>query len=201
VVDNYKPHIQIEPEWEVVELGGICKPEYGFTDAAKDEGDVRFIRITDISPNGKLISSDMKFITLSSESEKYLLNDGDLLLARTGATFGKTMIFKEEYKAIFASFLIRLKFPSEMILPYYYWVFAQSDNYWNQANQLVTGGGQPQFNGNAIKQIIIPFPPLEIQNQIIERIEKEQALVNANKELIAIFEQKIKDKIASVWGE
>jgi type I restriction enzyme M protein len=46
----------------------------------------------------------------------------------------------------------------------------------------------------------IPFPTIEIQHLIISQIQKEQALVNANKQLIEIFEQKIKDKIAKVWG-
>ena len=61
------------------------------------------------------------------------------------------MIFKEDYPAVFASFLIRLRFPKDRVHPRYYWVFAQSDGYWNQANALMTGGGQPQFNGNALK--------------------------------------------------
>ena len=171
-------------DYEIVELGDVCKPEYGFTDRAQDSGDVRFIRITDISSNGELIQNDMKFIQLSSDSKKYLLNKGDLLVARTGATFGKTMIFKENYQAVFASFLIRLNFNPETILPYYYWIFAQSDNYWNQANQLMTGGGQPQFNGNAIKQLKIPLPPLEIQKEIVAEIEGYQKIIDGARAVV-----------------
>jgi len=52
-----------------------------------------------------------------------------------------------------------------------------------------------------LKNAIIPLPDIEIQHQIVAQIEKEQELVNANKELIKIFEQKIKDRIAKVWGE
>ena len=47
---------------------------------------------------------------------------------------------------------------------------------------------------------MIVIPTLQIQKDIISQIEKEQALVNANEELIEIFEQKIKDRIAKVWG-
>jgi len=179
-------------DYEIVELGDVCKPEYGFTDRAQDRGDARFIRITDISPNGELIQNDMKFIQLSSNSEKYLLNKGDLLVARTGATFGKTMIFKENYQAVFASFLIRLKFHPEIILPYYYWIFAQSDNYWNQANQLVTGGGQPQFNGNAIKQLKIPLPPLEIQKEIVAEIEGYQKIIDGARAVVENYKPHIR---------
>ena len=65
VVENYKPKIEIDSDWEIVELGEVAKPEYGFTEKAKDEGDARFIRITDIGSDGKLISSDAKYIDLT----------------------------------------------------------------------------------------------------------------------------------------
>jgi len=45
------------------------------------------------------------------------------------------------------------------------------------------------------------LPPLSIQQEIVARIEAEQKLVEANKRLIKIYEQKIKDKINEVWGE
>ena len=179
----------------------LQKPEYGFTERAKDDGNARFIRITDIGSDGKLIETDAKYIDLTKEAEKSIVKRNDILLARTGATYGKTMIFEEDYLAVFASFLMRLNFNSNKVFPKYYWVFAQSENYLIQAASLMTGGGQPQFNGNAIIKIKIPLPPLEIQHQIVYQIEKEINLVNSNKSLIEIFEQKIKDRIAKVWGE
>jgi len=201
VLDHYRPHIPIHPEWPMVELGEITKPEYGFTEKAAEQGDARFVRITDISQDGKLRAEDPKFITLTKEARESLLSNGDILVARTGATFGKTMIFEEDYPAVFASFLIRLRFPKNRVHPRYYWVFAQSDLYWNQANALMTGGGQPQFNGNALKQVKIPLPPLATQHAIVAEIEAEQALVAANRELIARFEKKIQATLARVWGE
>jgi type I restriction enzyme M protein len=201
VLDHYRPHIPIHPDWPMVELGEITKPEYGFTEKASEQGDARFVRITDISEDGKLRSEGPKFITLTKEARESLLSGGDILVARTGATFGKTMIFEEDYPAVFASFLIRLRFPKDRVHPRYYWVFAQSDLYWNQANALMTGGGQPQFNGNALVQVKIPLPPLATQQAIVAEIEAEQALVAANRELITRFEQKIHATLARVWGD
>ena len=201
VAENWKPRIKINPDWQMVRLGEVCTPEYGYTDTAKDSANTRFIRITDIDSDGAIINSEPKFINISKNAEKYILQKGDLLVARTGATFGKTALFKEDGLAVFASFLIRLKFPKNKILPEFYWVFSWSLDYWNQANNLVTGGGQPQFNGNAIKQIQIPLPPLETQKEIIAKIEKEQKMVEECKKLIIIHEQKIKNRIAEVWGE
>lgn len=201
VLDHYRPHIPIHPDWPMVELDEITKPEYGFTEKAAETGDARFVRITDIAADGTLRREDAKFVTLTNEARESLLTKGDILVARTGATYGKTMIFEEDYPAVFASFLIRLRFPKGRVHPRYYWVFAQSDLYWNQANALMTGGGQPQFNGNALVQVKIPLPPLATQQAIVAEIEAEQALVAANRELITRFEQKIQATLARIWGE
>jgi restriction endonuclease S subunit len=138
---------------------------------------------------------------LNQEARDSLLAKGDILVARTGATYGKTMIFEEDYPAVFASFLIRLRFPKDRVHPRYYWVFAQSDLYWNQARMLMTGGGQPQFNGNALVQVKIPLPPMPTQQAIVAEIEAEQALVAANRELITRFQKKIQATLARIWGE
>jgi type I restriction enzyme M protein len=104
------------------------------------------------------------------------------------------------YAAVFASYLIRIRFPSERVLPRFYWAYAQSEGYWAQANSLMTGGGQPQFNGNALGKVKVPVPPIDTQQAIVAEIEAEHALVNANRDLIARFEKKIEAAIARVWG-
>ena len=60
----------------------------------------------------------------------------------------------------------------------YYWHFAQSDLYWDQANKLVSTGGQPQFNSNALKQVIITIPSLEKQEQIVELLDRFDGICN-----------------------
>jgi len=176
--ERYRASSQSKRRFPLVELGTICKPEYGFTATAAEKGDVRFVRITDIAPDGRLRKEDPKYISLTRDSEQYLLKKGDLLVARTGATFGKTMLFDEDYPAVFASYLIRLRFPQDRLLPEFYWAFAQTEKYWEQARALVTGGGQPQFNGNALTQLQIPLPPLEVQQEIVAEIEGYQKVID-----------------------
>ena len=199
VIDNYRPHIHIDPDWPVVAVGDIASPEYGFTATANEQGDTRFIRITDITKGGTLSSEVPKFINLTDAARKSLLAKGDVLVARTGATYGKTMLFDEDQQAAFASYLIRLRFPPDLIHSAYYWAFAQSDSYWTQARALVTGGGQQQFNGNAIKQVRLPLPPLPIQEAIVSELDAERVLVAVNRELIDRFEQKIESSITRIW--
>ena len=173
-----------EVKWKT--LGGIGEFAYGYAAKAQDNGNARFVRITDINTNGKLSPVDSMYVDISEENVKYILKKDDLLMARTGATFGKTMIFEEDYPAIYAGFLIKLSLDKKTINPKYYWHFAQSDFFWNQANKLVSGGGQPQFNANALKQVKLPIPypddpekSLAEQARIVAILDKFDALTSS----------------------
>lgn len=157
-------------------LGDIAKFTYGYTDKAKNAGDVRFIRITDINDSGYLSPSDAKYIDLTEESKKYLLKKGDLLLARTGATYGKTLFFDSDEPAVYASFLIRIVLDNAVIRNRYYWHFSKSSLYWEQAEKYVSKGGQQQFNANAISRVKIPIPSLEVQDRIINVLDNFDAI-------------------------
>lgn len=200
VIDNWKPTFTVKPNWPKVKLSDVCKLIYGFTDSAKDTGDTRYIRITDIDNNGYLKGTDIKYVNKNAENTKYLLKKNDLVVARTGATFGKTLLYREDTPAIYASYLIKLDFDSSKVYNPYYWAFTSSSDYWKQANNLVSGGGQPQFNANAIQEILIPLPSIDEQKKIVEQIKREEEYINTCKEYVAHFKQKITDKIQSIWS-
>lgn len=161
-----------------MKLGDIAKFTYGYTDKAKDFGNARFIRITDITEDGCLNSQGAKYINLTADSKKYLLNYGDLLLARTGATYGKTLYFSSDIPAVYASFLIKITLDNNIISNRFYWHFSKSRLYWEQAEKLVSQGGQQQFNTNAVSRVNIPVPPLEIQKRIVGILDRFDALCN-----------------------
>src|ERR1039458_6351700 len=71
--ERYRVGTATNHRFPQVELGSICKPEYGFTASAEDKGDARFVRITDIGPDGRIRKDEPKFIRLTVESEPYLL--------------------------------------------------------------------------------------------------------------------------------
>lgn len=66
----------------------------------------------------------------------------------------------------------------DVLLPGFYWHFAQSSAYWSQAESLVSRGGQPQFNANVLKLIRLPIPPLDEQRRIVATLDQFDALVN-----------------------
>lgn len=163
-------------------LSEICSFIYGYTEKAKDEGNARFVRITDILETGYLNPEEAKYINLTSECEKYLLKKGDLLTARAGATYGKTLYFDEDYPAVYASYLIKLNLDNNLILNRYYWHFTKSSYYWKQANKLAVGGAQPNLNANSLAKIVVPLPPLDAQKRIVDILDKFDQYCNSLQE-------------------
>ena len=159
-------------------ISDIATFRYGYTTSAATSGDARYIRITDISDDGKLNPLDAKYTCISTENKEYLLKRDDLVMARTGATYGKTLCYNMDTPAIYASFLIKIQVDETQMLPRFYWHFTRTPEYWGQANRLVTKGGQPQFNTGAIGRIVIPIPPLETQAKIVSILDRFDTLTS-----------------------
>jgi restriction endonuclease S subunit len=154
-------------------LGDIASFQYGLGETAKEKGDVNYIRITDIDEFGNLKEDNLAYLDFIDKFKDYLLKKGDILVARTGATYGKSLYFDEDFKSVFAGYLIRIKLKKESGLnPKYLFYFMQTKTYWLQAKQIMTGGGQPQFNANTIEKLIIPIPSLATQNKIVSLMDK-----------------------------
>jgi len=176
--------------WEEKTLGEVADVEYGYTDKSTGEGDYRYIRITDIDKNGELISQDKKYIKYTKEAENFLLEDNDLLMARTGATFAKVLLYKDLEPSIFASYLIRIKFKVKIINDLY-WYYTKTKDYWDQANGLSSGAAQPHFNGAAVKKVIFSYP--NSTNEQKELIKKFETLSAETKKLEVNYQQKLND--------
>lgn len=176
--------------------------EYGYTDSASDKGNYRIVRITDIGEFGELRQTDKAFISVNSEKDikQYQLQKGDIVIARTGATFGKMLYYNSDEESLFASYLIRLRSKRGDISTKYIWYFSFSTNYWEQAHKLVTGGTQPQFNANKIGNLKIPLPPLEVQHQIVAELDAQMAVLEGLRKIKLAAEQKINQILSDIWG-
>ena len=138
--------------------------------------DIRYIRITDITENGTL-GHDWK--TASSVDQKYLLKQGDILFARSGATAGKTIQYDIAMgKAIFAGYLIRFRVNSEEFLPRFVYHCVNSTRYWTWLDHVKGGGAQPNVSAKDYASFLIPVLPLEEQHRIVTILDKFDALVN-----------------------
>lgn len=180
--------LNAQPDLQWIPIGELAKFSYGYTDKAKDSGNLRFVRITDIADNGSLKIEGAKYIEASVECDNYLLHEGDLLVARTGASYGKTLYVPSMEPAVYASFLIKITFGDSEVDSRYYWHFSKSEHYWKQARNLVSIGGQQQFNANALKKLLIPLPSIEIQREIVAKLD---AYTEAHEALIANLREEI----------
>lgn len=200
IVENWKPKIPVDPEWPRFTLGDIATFEYGLGSPASDSGKYRFIRITDINSAGLLKSTDPKYVDLAENEMNYVLKNGDVLVARTGATYGKCLYFDSDVPSAFAGYLIRIGF-NQSILPRYFWMYSQSHEFEKQKQKLVTGGGQPQFNANALGKVELAVPPLETQAQLIATMESEKRSVESAQNLIETFEARMSSVISGLWSD
>lgn len=143
---------------------------YGVSESAKSEGEYRLLRITDIQDNTVNWSTVPYTNYDESKVSDYLLKDGDILFARTGATVGKSYLVKGiNIKAIYASYLIRVQTFKD-VMPEYVKYFFESGFYWEQIQGSSVGIGQPNVNGTILSQLMMPIPPREEQRRIVDNL-------------------------------
>ena len=204
VVENYKPKIAIDPDWEMVELDTICESisDGDHMPPPKSDIGVPFITISNVSIHSGIDFSDtyhvpFKYYNEIKQQRKPVL--GDILYTVTGS-FGIPILIDFEKEFCFQRHIGLIR-PNSKVLNKYLYYYLMSPDAFSQATATATGVAQKTVSLKSLRGFIIPLPPLKKQHQIVSQIEKEQALVNANKQLIEIFEQKIKDRIAKVWGQ
>ena len=169
--------------WQCSTLRGISTSALSYgsgASAVEYDGRTRYIRITDITDSGEL-SSEIK--SPNVVDEKYILNDGDILFARSGATVGKTLRFKGNYgRGIFAGYLIRLIPDPEKVIPEYVYGFTKSPFYEKFVKRTQRAVGQPNINAQEYGDLKICVPPIPKQKEFARFIEQsdKSKFVGAN---------------------
>jgi len=142
--------------------------------AVSFDGNTRYIRITDINDDGTLNENK---VSASEINEKYILNNGDILFARSGATVGKTFIYNEnDGNCMYAGYLIRFIADSSKVLPGYVYHCTKSTVYRAFVDKNRSIASQPNINAQQYSRLRIPIPPLEEQACIVEILNKFDAL-------------------------
>ena len=198
VVENYNPQIDIKPEWEMVELGSVCDFSQGIQVDLElqskeyiDGYDV-FLRIE----NYTQYSDDFRYIPKELSKNKYIRKD-EVVVVRYGASAGYV---GRGFDGVLANNLFKVS-PNEKITNDFLYFYLTSEYVQSYFKRITAGGAMPALSFKTVEVVQIPIIPIEEQNLIVSQIEKEQQLVKANKELIKIYEQKIKDEINKLWEE
>jgi restriction endonuclease S subunit len=201
VLDNYRPHIPIHPDWPMVEIGKLCALINGRafkpSDWEKaDSGGLPIIRIQNLNNH----SAEFNYFT-GEVSPQNIVETGELLFSWSGSrgtSFGAHIW--PGPRAVLNQHIFKVEFPPEranktFLLHALNGAVVEVE--WN----LHGGVGLVHITKGNLERIKIPLPTLPEQNSVAAEIEAEQALVGANRELIARMEKKIQAVLARVWGE
>ena len=146
---------------------------YGANEPAvlEDRAAPRYIRITDLNDDGTLRPDTFQSLP-ESLAEPYLLQDGDILLARSGATVGKALRYRATWcRACFAGYLVRLRPDRRKILPDYLYYYTQSRVFRDQVAVCAVQSTIPNVSAERYGNFSIPLPPLEEQKNIVSVLD------------------------------
>jgi type I restriction enzyme M protein len=179
IVENYKPTIKINPTWPVVSLEKVFKLSSGkgLTQKERVEGPYKVY-----GGNG-----------VTGNHNEYFLENPTLIIGRVGEYCGAVHI-TEPKSWVTDNALYVTAYLIEVNQNYLAFVLQKTD-----INQYAKVGGQPSISQSTVASIQVSLPPVDEQKQIVAEIEAEQKIVNENKKLIEIFENKINNTISGMW--
>lgn len=174
---------KVPANWCWTKLGNVCRFESGFafkSDYFNKVNGIPVVRISDIKEN-EVILHNCIFTTELNIDEKFIIRNGDLLIAMSGATTGKNGIFKSDKIAYLNQRVGNIKVINNNVIKELY------RNYYimNKSEEILKaayGGAQPNISSSKISSMFFPLPPLAEQQRIVERIESLFAKLDEAKE-------------------
>lgn len=177
--------------------------DYGLTASANPlPVGPRFLRITDIQDD-RVEWSSVPFCTArASEEESAHLERGDIVFARTGATTGKSYLLRTcPERAVFASYLIRVRPDPASVEPRYLAWYFQTADYWRQITSNASGTAQPGVNATKLKGLMVPVPSLEEQRRIADILDTADAIRRKRQEAVALTESLLRSVFLDMFGD
>jgi len=203
VVENWKPSFKIDPNWEEVKIGEVCELMTGGTPKSTQKeyygGSVKWLVSGDIHNEeifdceGRITEKGVK----NSNAKILPINSVLIALNGQGKTRGTVALLRTEATCNQSIVSINPKNKAVLLSEFLYFVLK---GMYKQIRKLTGDNERSGLNMPIIRNIEIPKPAIEIQKQIVEKIEEEQKIVEANKKLIDLFQQKIEAKIKSIYG-
>ena len=207
VLDHYRPHIPIHPDWPTIKLGEICAFKNGLNfNKASSGHTVKIIGVSDFQNHLYAQLHDLDEVHLDAPlGEDYLMKAGDILFVRSNGNpdlVGRSLIVPQPKEpTTFSGFTIRGRIHDKRAMPVFFGHFFKSRDFAEMIKTVGQGANIRNLSQGILNELKIPLPPLATQQAIVAEIEAEQALVAANRELITRFEKKIQTTLARIWGE
>ena len=169
--------------WNVQKLKTLVSEalQYGANETGidYDENLPRYIRITDVTSNGEL--KDTGKLSLSEDTARdYILDDGDILLARSGGTVGKAFYYKAEYgRAAFAGYMIKVRVNRDVIHPKLVYFATLAANYDDWKATTMTQATIQNIGANKYNEFCVVVPPKEDQERLVSYLENKTSQIDA----------------------
>lgn len=203
VIDNYKSNILIKDDWELKPIGELCTLTTGSTPSTKDRenydnGTIKWVVSGDVHL-GKIFDCHGRLTEKGKESARLKMHPIDSVLIALngqGKTRGTVALLKTEATCN-QSIVSMNPIDTKKLMPEFLYYILKCKY---QEIREITGDKQRSgLNMPIIRNIHIPLPPLEIQNQIVAKIEDERALIEPSKQLVEVFTKKIKERINELF--
>lgn len=175
-------------KFETVTLADVSinnKGEYGIGASAVDYSDelYTYLRITDINDDGTLNKNDLKSVE-DGDAKNYLLNENDVVFARTGNSTGKAYYYdKMDGELVYAGFLIKFSLDPSKINPKFMKYYVLSEEYKGWVNSMCTGSTRPNINAKMYGNMELILPPREQQNFLVNILDKIDKKIEINKRI------------------
>ena len=205
VVDNYRPHIVVDPEWPMVALGDSCEfiaDGTHFSPENAEQGARLYITSKNVREN-YLDLSDVRYISEQDHESIYKrcsVKKGDVLFVKDGANAGLSALNTLDEQFSLLSSVAVLRGRDNYLNNRFLSLFLNTTQGRTTMLSQTSGVAITRLTLTKINQAKIPVPPIQRQSQIIDEIASEQAIVDANRELIQRFEKKIEAAVGRVWG-
>lgn len=186
----------VPKHWEAKRLKFVTSEplKYGANEAAEltDLELPRYIRITDVNDDGTLREETFRSLPEDIAAD-YLLSDGDILLARSGATVGKSFIYKPSWgRAAYAGYLIRARMSKSMNADFAY-LFFQSSCYWQWLNSVFIQATIQNVSAEKYANLVIPVPPINEQLSVVSCLLHETKKIDALRERVDLAVKHLND--------
>lgn len=167
---------------------------------------IKLINIKNIVNDKLKLSNTNKYLDSEEVKNKYqhfLLNQGDYVLASSGATWGKIAEIENKHLPLcLNTSIIRLVSKDEKILAKrYLWYFIKSHLFIKQIERLITGSAQPNFGPSHLIKIKIMTPEIDKQIKIANVLDKSQELIDKRKAQIKALDELIKSVFYDMFGD
>jgi type I restriction enzyme, S subunit len=177
--------------------------DYGVTASAKASAvGPKFLRITDIQDERVDWPTVPYCEATPAQLDGARLEDGDIVFARTGATTGKSYMLRTcPERAVFASYLIRVRPNRAAVDPRYLAWYFKTPDYWRQISSSASGTAQPGVNATKLKSLSVPAPTLPQQRRIADILDKADAVRRKRTEAISLTEELLRSAFLGMFGD